>query len=333
MKFRAFVIVLAVVIAGCAEPAPEVRGDGELFRYGYQPGDHLVYETLQQMEMAVEADGADGILGALDTQMVMDLGARLEYSFAEGPQPDMVAITVGTTFLSGSATMTSMGQTQSIPMDELTGLGTIETTVVVDANGHPTEVTVGGQTLALDLLGDFQGLGGLGGLGTPQHLGPEFPDHPVAVGDSWETETSQDLMGIEFRQRGEHRIVGQETVAGRPTYKVASVIRTDGMELDFADLTGLSMAAAGSLDPASVDEMQMALDMFESMGIDMRYQIADTVLEMTSWFDPVAGIVVRLELAAPMTMTVEIRDMPDLPSGDLRMVADMDIRQSMRLAG
>ena len=93
MKLRALLVALTVVFAGCAEPAPEVRGDGELFRYGYQPGDHLVYETLQQMEMAIEAEGADGILGALDTEMLMDLTARLEYDFAEGPQPDTVAIT------------------------------------------------------------------------------------------------------------------------------------------------------------------------------------------------------------------------------------------------
>jgi hypothetical protein len=331
MKARALLLAVALAAGGCAEPASEPLGDGELLRYGYQPGDYLVYEARHVMSMDVAADGDASVAGAFDTEMEMDLSSRVEYGFAEGPQPDTVAITVSTTFLNGSATMTQMGQTTSIPIDELTELGVIEATIVVDASGRPTQLTVGGQSVPLDLFGDLQGLGGLGGLATPQHMGPEFPDHPVTVGSSWETETVRELMGLELRQRGEHEIVAREIVAGRSVFKVESKVMTEAMEFDFADLSRLSMAAAGDLGPAEREQMEMAMEMLEAMGVEMRYGIDDTVVSMTSWFDAADGVVVQLDMSAPMAMTVEIRNMPDLPSGDMRMTADMNIRQSMRL--
>lgn len=111
-------------------------------------------------------------------------------------------------------------------------------------------------------------LPGSGSAGLPFGFGPPFPDHPLHVGDTWNTSGSRSA----FREDGpqftaEHEVVGEETVVGRETLIIRSVYTTAARETDD---TGDDLVAEVVRGPETAD--------------------------VTVWFDPAAGIIVRAEL-------------------------------------
>lgn len=335
MKARTPFVLLALVVvaAACGEDEPAtLTGEGVVLRYAYAPGDELTYQVTQEMTMAMEASEASGALGSgLDAAMTMDLTMQIDYAVAEGPDPETVEITIATTILDGSGSVESLGQVEEIPFDQLAAQNTAEVAVVLDARGNPISVEVGGESLPTDLLGDLQGATGLGDLVAPQHMGPQFPEGPVEVGSSWTTDSESSTFGIDISTRADHEVVALEEVAGRTAYRIVSVVNTAGFEMSLADIMGALLGSGAALgDGADAAELEAAAEMLDAMGIDAVYRIADSTVEMTSWFDAAEGVVVRVESTMPMMMDVEMTGMPDV--GDLAVTMDMEIIQTMELA-
>jgi hypothetical protein len=324
--------LLFVSTTACGGDAAMVPVEGAaLLHYAYQPGDTLTYEVTLETTMTMEGDADMAMVGAaLDTTMDMMATTEIHYSFAEGPEPDTVEITVSQTLLDGGATMTQMGQTQVIPFDDIAAEALGDYVLVVDPEGNLIEASFGGQQLPTELLGGLEGFAGQG-LNQPQHIGPAFPDEPVGVGSTWETDHSVDSFGISIDQRGEHSIVSEEVVNGRTTLKIETTIRSSAAEVDLLEMMR-EIAQMGSLDPSiSEGELDMTLEMFESLGIEMEMRIEESRTDMTTWFDPEAGLVVKSVMAAPMTVVMRMRNIPD--AGDMDITADMTVLQSSDLAG
>lgn len=104
--------------------------------------------------------------------------------------------------------------------------------------------------------------------GLPFGFGPPFPDHPLDVGDSWTTSGPRSVFAEDGPQfTAEHKVIGKESIVGRDTVVISSVYQTPGREVDH---TGLGSITEAFLGPETA--------------------------EVTVWFDPAAGIIVRAEL-------------------------------------
>ncbi len=145
-----------------------------------------------------------------------------------------------------------------------------EVRFVIDSDGGLVEMLAPGPEVGIPgfvlpeaLPGSSRGYGGL-----PFGFGPEFPDRPLDVGDSWTTTGPRGALAEDGPQyTAEHRVIGEETVAGRETIVITSLYETPAFETDHADD---DMVAGAFYGPESS--------------------------EVTVWFDPAAGIIVRAEL-------------------------------------
>jgi hypothetical protein len=104
--------------------------------------------------------------------------------------------------------------------------------------------------------------------GLPFGFGPPFPDHPLDVGDSWTTSGPRGAFAEDGPQfTAEHEVVGRETILGRETMIITSVYHTPAFEPGDGRVGWIRDTSYG---PETAD--------------------------VTVWFDPGAGIIVRAEL-------------------------------------
>jgi hypothetical protein len=323
MRVRvAAVALLAVAAAACgADPA---SGDARMLGYGYLPGTDVAYDLHQDVSMSMEAAGdAAGLLGMADTSMALITDQRLRYRFAEGPRPDTTAVEIEYELVDGSATITAAGQTEFVTFDDLAAsmpLTPVE--LVVDASGEVVEVTVGEQAIPAAVLDAF---GGSGDMLQEPHLGPVFPDHPVAPGEEWRVDLSRPGPGFEVRREGRFRVAGEETVAGRPVLRIEGTVTTDGFTMGLADVLEALAAAGEGGEPAGA----AGIEALGALGIDIRYSVERSEMELVSWFDPVAGVVARAESRAPVAMRMEMAGVPE--AGDVAVDLLMETSQTLVL--
>jgi len=114
--------------------------------------------------------------------------------------------------------------------------------------------------------------------GLPFGFGPPFPDHPLGVGDSWTTAGPRAVFvpdGPQFT--AEHRVIGEEEIAERAILIINSVYETPAFGVPHGDSEAVTDA----------------------------FFFGPELVEVTVWFDPAAGIIVRAEL--DQTTTSETR--------------------------
>jgi hypothetical protein len=324
-------VLLATAACGpeTADDSPVVVENAKVLHYAYQPGDSLAYEVNQGVSLAMEGGGG-AAMSAMDVTMDMSISTLLDYEFAEGPSPDLTEVTISTTLVGGGATMTSMGRTQTIPLTDLAGDLTPTMVLLIDPQGRLVEASVDGQVLPTELLNSFDSMIGQS-ASQPQHIGPEFPADPIGVGSTWETEQSIDMFGLAITQRGEHAVVAEEEIDGRSTLRIDSTIRTGATRVDVMDVLQ-EMIASGMAEESGLSEndLELTMAMFDSMDIDFVMRLDDSRTDMSTWFDPVDGIVVKSVMSGPMSMSMSMRGVPQ--TGDVDLTMDMTIEQTMKLA-
>lgn len=322
-------LALLVFVAACGAGAP-AEGGGVVFRYAYQPADTLSYEVELAMNMTMESSGNAAYVGAMNGTMAMDVTERLNLTFAEGPDPASIQITMTQELLDGGARMTILGQEQFIPFDELAANMENEVVVVVDPQGKLLSASIGGIPLPAQFLTDLSGMGGSTML-QPQQLGPEFPEEGLTVGEEWETTAAATVLGLEITQTSRHLVVGEEELLGRATYRIDSQITTGTIAADLASMIAALRENPGLLAEADSAEVDAAFAQFEALGIGIDFEMRESTTSMTTWFDPAAGIVVQTELESPVAMTMTMTGIPE--AGDIAVYIAMTSSQRMTLAG
>ncbi len=365
MQKRIFslVAVLALVLAACnpgedgtastteqeAEPTTTTTvtasaPEAVQLSYSLEPGTTLTYEVEmdQTVKMDIEGDptalgdGADKeIPQSMDINMVGT--SVFTHSVADGPEPGTYEITITGDFsdmeFSGTVDGEEItGGDESLIPEDFTGMEPVEKTIVVDEQGNiiPSDDDMGG-----DILGDLGGLGGLGGLdmldqlggaaGSPgQFIGPPFGDEEVTVGDTWsETFEVPTLPGDDpITTTVESRVVSSEDRDGAEVFVIETTTSTSAIEFDFADILIGFMTAFLPDDASDEDRAQM-----EAITDQLRFafSVDPTVAEMTTWFDPEAGMAVEANLLNDSHLVMDIA-MPDDASGEIvELGMDMSI--------
>lgn len=320
-------LALCMLAAACGE-GDGADGEGALLRYAYRPGDALTYDVELAMNMTMTSSGDSALTAAMDGTMAMDVTERLNLAFAEGPDPASVEITMTQELVEGGARMTVAGQEQFIPFDQLAAEIQNEVVVVVDPQGKLLSASIGGIPLPTQFLTDLSGMAG--NSMQPQQLGPEFPEEGLSVGEEWETSTSASILGMDITQTGRHRVDGEQEVLGRATYRIDSQITTGTITADLASMMAALRENPGLLGEMDSAELDAAFEQFASLGIGISFEIRESTTSMTTWFDPVAGIVVQSELESPVAMTLSLTGIPE--AGDAEVYMSMNSSQRLTLA-
>lgn len=325
---RPILLALILLTTACGQAVSADSG-GRTLQYAYQPGETLAYEVDLVTGMTSRTvEGTSG-LGGADWSMEMQVTEELALSFAEGADPATIQITMTQEVIDGEARTTAAGQEQSIPLDQFTSGLQNEVVVVIDEQGKLLSASIGGAELPAQFLAALSGLSGSTML-QPQQLGPEFPDEPLQVGDEWQTDASGDVLGLSITQTSRHRLAAEEEMAGRTTYRIESRVTTGRYAADLAGLLAALRQAPGLFGETDAAQIEDSFHQFESLGIDLEFEMAESTASLTTWFDPAAGIVVRSELEAPIVMTLRMAGIPE--AGDSVTVIEMDTDQRLTLA-
>lgn len=326
---RLILAALIALIALTAACGSSVTGEaaGDILHYSYRPGEALAYEVELAVEGTSRSNG--GAFGTMDWTMEMDITERLELAFTEGDDPATIRITMTQQVIDGEARTSTMGQEQSIPLEQVTAGLMNQVEVVIDPSGKLLSMSIGGSELPAQLLAAISGLSGSTML-QPQQLGPEFPEDPLTVGDEWQSEGGGEVLGMEMTQTSRHRIVAEEDVLGRRTYRIESRITTGPIMADLAGLIAALQEAPGLFGEGDAAQIEASIGQFDSLGIDLEFELAESTAVLTTWFDPAAGIVVRSHLEAPTTVIIRTAGLPG--EGDGTMTVEMATDQRMTLA-
>jgi len=288
MRRAVTTIALVLALAACGE-----AGGGRMLRYGDEPGTTRSYDVTATVtgSTTFEGDAAEG--GPLEAAIDMTTGYRLGYAFEEDAAPEDLLLTMSIEVTDLDGTVSAFGDSQELSIEDL-GTQPPPMVVTIDDRGTVVGITEGQQALPTEML---DALGSApAALLTPQHFGPEFPEEPVGIGDAWTTDATVSRFGFAIETHGEHRVVAEEQVEGRPTLRIESTIDTSPTELSMEDLLR-AMAQPG--EEIDQDQIDLLVSMFETLGGELSASVAGSTTTMTTWFDPEAGVVVRLESTQP----------------------------------
>lgn len=291
------VVAMALLLAAsCAQPGGD--SEGVALRYGFDAGDSYRYDNDFSMEMTADLSGlpADE---APDGPVTLDMDAAMTttYTVADGAEPGTFSVAFGYEELSDFA-MRVTGDGEEVTMTEADLGADLDAaplpgglTFVVDESGNILSVSVAGTDLQLPTFGS--GMTGMAGFGSDMpFLGPELPDHPVAVGDTWTGGWTREVFpGTEVELTTQNRLVGVETVDGVEVHVIETTTASTPITLDLAELMG---AFAG-------DELGAPP---EGFGLEVTMSTAPS--RSTVWFDAARGITMRQEFSGSVDMTTSI---------------------------
>lgn len=299
-----------------------------VFSYGYGDVDQLTYDASITGDISFDADfGGESIKDS--GTMFMD--AVIDFSVADGPDPDTFEITVGTTMGTfGMAGFDTISQGQELTAEDLgVGLDAFipEITMVVDSQGNALSAAADGVPIPTDLMGgDFSGLTGNAGT---QLFGPAFPADQLTVGSTWTDEETTDIPGFgPWTITTENEVVATDVIDGRQTVVIQSSAKAPALEMNMADM----MAALDEVGPLLGDEYdtaeldQLMAGMFDEMEMDIRMEM--TTLKTTTWFDFEEGIAVKTIADMGMVMVMKMNMFGE--SGRMDMSMTMNIEQVLR---
>ncbi|NQV06051.1 hypothetical protein HQ535_05835 [bacterium] len=338
MKTRLVLALAALsLIAAACGTEPSAEG-GVVLRYGLQPGFDMVYDVGQviDMTMTVEGEGADSLFGpAGDITMSMDTTSTMGYSVVEGPDPDTVEIRIRTELVGGTMTIAGMGEDETIDLSDAPDTSEFDTemVLVLDPTGKIIDLSVAGEQVPLGLFGDsLDGLMG-GAFGSRGFSGPVFPEEPITVGSTWTTDETRSVFGMEFAASATHTYTADETLNGRLVARIDSTVALEALDVDLLEMVMQMMASPDLADLAGADaeDLDLAFAMFEALGMEMRMTSERSTSEMTTWFDPAEGIVVKSVVSQPMTLAMTMANIPEM-DGDMGIDMTMNLDQTMVLS-
>ncbi len=261
----------------------------------------------------------------------MFMDATIDYSVADGPDPDTFEITLDTTLGNfGLAGFETISQGQELTAEDL-GIGLDafipEITMVVDAQGNALSAEADGVPIPTDLMGgDFSGLTGNAGT---QLFGPAFPAEELTVGSTWTDQETTDIPGYgEWTITTENEVVAIDIIDGRETVVIQSKADAPPLVMDMSDM----MAALNEMGPLLGDEYdtaeldQLMAGMFQDMEMDIRMEM--TNLRSTTWFDFQEGVAVKTIADMGMVMVMKMNMFGE--SGRMDMSMTMNIEQTLR---
>jgi hypothetical protein len=289
------------------------------FAYSYESGDRHEYafDLEQNLLMTIEAEGDESLLGDNppgDINVTTSIAGKITYDITDGPSPDTRQISISGVFDDVAVNGTIDGE----PLEEGTvDEGTIpdlisvpDVTIVIDELGRL--VSVDGEEAPEDMasFGDpFAELenftsGGLGG-----HFGPQFPEEPLEVGDTWSFTQSDEVEGLDtvMSVTSIYTVTGTETLGGHEVAVIEFTTETSEVVLDLGAMFQALFDAFGEMGSDLSGE---TTEPAEIPDITFLITVAPSTAAGTVWFDQEAGIVAKFSqnTITNITMLMDLSD-------------------------
>jgi len=305
------------------------------FVYSYEAGDHHEYafDLDQNLRMTVEAEGDGSLLGEdppEDIDVTTSIAGKVTYDIADGPTPGTRQISISGVFDEVAIGGTIDGETLEEGMIEegiVPDLATVpDLTLVIDERGRL--VSVDGEEVSEDVpffgdpfgeLSDFTS-GGLSG-----HFGPEFPDEPLTVGDTWSFSQSDEIEGLDtvMSVTTTYTVTGTETLGGRTLVVIEFTTETSEVVLDLGAMFQALFDAFGELGTDLGAETTDTAPGIPS--ITFLITVAPSAADGTVWFDQDAGIVTKFtqNTVTNISMVMDLSDDENVVRTAVNMDLDM----------
>jgi hypothetical protein len=309
--------------------------DAQRLSYSLEPGTSYEYEVGLDQQIEVTTEGDASALG--DEEIPGNLSVSIQgitkftHTVEAGPDPDTFEITITGDFTDMEVTGTMDGEPiVNSELPEFAQMDPVEVTVLVDGQGNvitPEKDDEFGDLFGGG-LGDLESLGGIGGLGGSGvefgHIGPQFPDEEVTVGDTWTDTVEIPMMeGDPVTTEILSEVVGTDTVDGAEVLVIETHSVTSMIEFDLAQfLLGFFMAFAP-------DSTEGSDDLSDLEDLRFLFSIDETVTDLTTWFDPEAGYARQADYSGGVHFVMDL-NMPDDESGEMiAFVMDMSVIQKV----
>ncbi len=314
-------------------PAPEAMQ----IAYKLEAGESYTFELEMNQTMEMTTTGNSAALEQEDLpgemKMTVSGPTQVTYTVADGPEPGTYEVTISSDLSGLEFDITVDGE--SAEPGEIPDFAELEpqaATVIVDEHGKPigSDDETPGDMFG-GLFGDLGGMMGDTGasmFNPAQFFGPALTDEEVEVGDTWTETTEIPLFGEDSASSTVTSTIDRiEELGGTQVMVIETVIANSEIRFDMAEL--LLAMFEGFMDTENASEEDLA--MIEQFRNEMRFLFIVDAAEsnMTSWFDPEAGMTLQSQVAGDTRMAMDV-NVPDDETGEMMaFTLDMSITQDM----
>lgn len=246
-----------------------------ILRYRYGPGDVLVYDLVSDFTIR-ERDLMTDNVRVTEFQTIEEM----TLSVTEGPTPDTVRLTL--------VIVRTAEEVDGVPVPVTAPESSVS--VVVDSQGKILEASTTGFDELEEATGGPENVA-TAIFGESRNLGPELPDGPVALGESWSTTVTTPFYSTDMTLRSMHTLTEESDTDGRRVFTIETADAFDPIEID-------SLEIMGYVDDLSPEEAADIAEAFERYDLWFGFRIEVLDAGGTTLLDPDAGVVVRYELNA-----------------------------------
>jgi hypothetical protein len=328
----AVVLLVAAACGGSSDPTADKGGVTVARPLAYSLTGDVALDYRVEMDMAMTTTFGDSFT-ALDPSMPgsMDMTMEFEmltgYRISDGDEPGTYRVTMdvrdlelgGGSFKMGSETMDFSDLPQS-QLDDVLDQQVMEVSYIITEQGEVLSMEVAG--VPIDINGILGGTSA--GSATGQMFGPQLPDGPVNVGDTWTTVSEEQLPGMDpIVTEQTHTITGREEKNGYDTWLIKTEASTGAYTITWDDLVAMA-GELGGLAELGVDE-----SMPPAFTLSMRS--SPTGSTTYTWFAPDLGVTVAQDTTAHISMTMEMGGLPNTGGRAVGMSMDGSTHMSMEL--
>jgi hypothetical protein len=328
----AVVLLVAAACGGSSDPTADKGGVTVARPLAYSLTGDVALDYRVEMDMAMTTTFGDSFT-ALDPSMPgsMDMTMEFEmltgYRISDGDEPGTYRVTMdvrdlelgGGSFKMGSETMDFSDLPQS-QLDDVLDQQVMEVSYIITEQGEVLSMEVAG--VPIDINGILGGTSA--GSATGQMFGPQLPDGPVNVGDTWTTVSEEQLPGMDpIVTEQTHTITGREEKNGYDTWLIKTEASTGAYTITWDDLVAMA-GELGGLAELGVDE-----SMPPAFTLSMRS--SPTGSTTYTWFAPDLGVTVAQDTTAHISMTMEMGGLPNTGGRAVGMSMDGSTHMYMEL--
>lgn len=276
----------------------------------------------QSLTALVDLEETPGIIGETeipgDIDITVETTGELSYFINPADDPDEYEIAISgvitDTTVTGLIDDQVVDDLDDLPADFAPDTSPPSLILIVDRTGVVTPRDAGPTDL-FGIIANPASAASIGGINPlTDHLGPVFPDQPLSATASWQTQTTQEVLGSTTTITFDHQITGVQNTDDREVATIETALGSDGFEISLGAL--LSLFFGGANDLADGAESGDISSVFSGSGFDLTVTGSPLVGEATTDFDIASGRVLeyRTTSESPARITLSF---PDEATGEI----------------